>query len=86
MIVTVEERRHRPPTPVGGASVPRDSAEVLVVVFSRGRLIRRVRRFIGRSPFVGPVTESRVALDQMDPHAFAVRGNSIPRTDLRPAS
>lgn len=54
------------------------SAELLVVVLSRRRLVRRLRALLGGLPVVGPLPEGRVPLNQVNPYTLPVGRHAIP--------
>ncbi|MCI4347598.1 MAG: hypothetical protein L3J97_03135 [Thermoplasmata archaeon] len=78
MIVTAGARKKASSLAGAGHGGAGGSAEVLVVILTRRRLVRGIGRFLGWFTLVGPVPEGGVALDQMNSDAFTVRRDAVP--------
>jgi hypothetical protein len=58
-------------------------AKLFVVVLARRGLFRRIGGLLGGLSLVRPLSESRVALHEVDSDAFPMGRNAVPGTDLR---
>lgn len=83
MIVIFTARIMRHPGRAGAGVRP--SAELFVVVFPGSGLVGGLRCLVPGFPLMDPIPKGGVALHQMDPDAFPVRRDAIPRAHFRAA-